>query len=123
MRLRKMTSVDRMFVLASMTRPPHTETGAELAHIHRTQGFSKIAVHFVIEHDGTVYTGRALDEPGCLAPGSDHCSLQVCLIGGVTDALVPADTFTKQQKTALRRLAKAHRLPVVFDRRCPLQEL
>lgn len=123
MRLKKMHSVDRLYVLASMTRPAHKVTGAELARIHRTQGFSKIAVHFVIERDGTVCTGRAADEPGCLAPGSNHCALQVCLIGGVDDALVSSDTFSKQQKTALRRLVKAKQLPVLFDRHCPLQEI
>ncbi len=122
MRLKKMASVEQLYVMASMTRPTHAVTGKELERIHRTQGYSKIAVHFVIERDGTVYTGRASDEPGCLAPGSNHRSLQVCLIGGVDDGLVPTDTFSKQQKSALRKLVKQHRLPVVFDRACPIQE-
>lgn len=118
MRLKKLASVELLFVLASMTRPAHPVNTTELARIHRTQGFSKIAVHFVIERDGTVHPGRAKDEPGCMAPGSNHRALQVCLIGGVDEALVPADTFTKQQRSALRRLVKDLQLPVVFDRTC-----
>ncbi|MGO1069511.1 hypothetical protein [Lysobacter sp. CA199] len=118
MRLKKMASAELLYVLASMTRPTHEVNAAELARIHRTQGFSKIAVHYVIERDGSVHTGRASDEPGCLAPGSNHRALQVCLIGGLSEALVPADTFTPQQRSALRALEKSLQLPVVFDRAC-----
>ncbi|WP_369933902.1 N-acetylmuramoyl-L-alanine amidase [Xanthomonas tesorieronis] len=117
-----MTSPDQLFVTASMTRPDHKVTGAELARIHRSQGFSKIAVHFVVERDGTVHHGRTLDEPGCLAAGANHRSLQVCLVGGVDESLTPTDNFSEQQRSALRRLVRKHGLPVAFDRVCPLQE-
>ena len=123
MRLKKMTTVDQLFVTASMTRPEHKVTGPELERIHRSQGFSKIAVHFAIERDGTVYSGRALDEPGCLAASANHRSIQVCLIGGVDESLAPTDNFTQQQKRALRRLKSAQGLPVVFAQVCPLKEI
>lgn len=122
MRLRKMESVDQLFVLASMTRPTHKVTGKELERIHRSQGFSKIAVHFVIERDGTLFKGRPDDEPGCLAPGANHRSLQVCVVGGIDDALAPTDNFTKQQKASLRKLIANCHLPVVYDRTYPREK-
>ncbi|MBB4722626.1 MULTISPECIES: N-acetylmuramoyl-L-alanine amidase [Xanthomonas] len=123
MRLKKMANPDQLFVTASMTRPDHSVTGAELARIHRSQGFSKIAVHYVIERDGTVFDGRGLDEPGCLAARANDRSIQACLVGGVDDALTPTNNFSKQQRMALRRVVRKHGLPVVFDRVCPLQEI
>lgn len=119
MRLKKLASVDTLYVLASMTRPSHPVNTAELARIHRTQGFSKIAVHYVIERDGSTHAGRPADEPGCMAPGMNHRALQVCLIGGIDEALVPSDTFSPQQRAALRQVMDNHRdLAVVFDRTC-----
>ncbi len=118
-----MTTVDQLYVVASMTRPLHMVTGAELERIHRSQGFSKIAVHFVIERDGTVFTGRPLPEPGCLAANANHRSIQVCLIGGVDAALVPTNDFSPQQLETLRSLVRQHGLPVVFEAGCPLQDI
>lgn len=123
MRLKKMTEATRLFVLASMTRPDHTVDARELARIHRTQGYSKIAVHYVIERDGTVQPGRELDEPGCLAARFNTSAIQVCLIGGVDSDLSPEINFTPQQRESLTALVDKHGLPVVFSACCPLQEL
>lgn len=113
MRLKPLESVEALYVLASMTRPDQIKTGEELARFHRSQGYSKIAVHFVVERDGTVYEGRPVTQPGALAGKLNQSSLQVCLLGGVNDALEPADNFTPEQHAAVRRLADERGLPVV----------
>lgn len=114
MKLKPLTSAEQLFVLASMTRPAQVRTGHELGLIHRNQGYSRIAVHFVIERDGAVFEGRPLNLPGALAGKRNTSAYQVCLLGGVNDAMEPEDNFTKAQHTALARLAKSLALPVEY---------
>lgn len=119
MRLRPLVSVDTLFVTASMTRPSQVETGADLERTHRNMGYSKIACHFVIERSGKIYEGRPLTEPGALAGKLDSHSYQVCLLGGVDDAMRPTANFTKSQLAALARLEKRFGLPVVYAQDFP----
>ena len=91
MKLKPLTSAEQLFVLASMTRPAQVRTGHELGLIHRNQGYSRIAVHFVIERDGAVFEGRPLNLPGALAGKRNTSAYQVCLLGGVNDAMEPED--------------------------------
>jgi len=114
MRLKPLHSVEMLYVCASMTRPDEISTGAQLAHHHRFLGYSKIAVHYVIERDGTVYPGRPLNQPGVLAGDDNARAWQVCLLGGVNESLRPANTFTKAQRVALRQLVADVGKPVVY---------
>jgi len=115
MRLKPLQSVEMLFVCASMTHPDTISTGEQLAHHHRLQGYSKIAVHYVIERDGTLYPGRPLNQPGVLAGGDNGRAWQVCLLGGINDALRPADTFTPEQYATLRQLIAEVDKPVVYS--------
>lgn len=112
MKLKPLTSADTLFVLASMTRPSQVATGRDLELIHRNQGYSRIAVHFVIERDGTVFDGRPLNLPGALAGKRNTSAYQVCLLGGVNDAMEPEANFTKAQYASLARLSKSLGLPI-----------
>jgi hypothetical protein len=123
MRLKKLAHPNFLFVVASMTRPEHLVDTSELARLHRTQGYSKIAVHFVIERDGSIHEGRPVDEPGCLAASLNSSAIQVCLIGGVDADLTPTCNFTPQQRASLEELAENFGLPAVFAPACPLKEL
>jgi len=114
MRLKPLESVELLFVCASMARPDEISTGAQLAYRHRFLGYSKIAVHYVIEEDGTVYPGRPLNQPGVLAGADNARAWQVCLLGGVDKSLRPADTFTPEQYAALRQLITDVDKPVVY---------
>jgi hypothetical protein len=118
-----MTSVDVLYVLASMTQPIQDMTGDDLIRQHRSQGYSRAAVHYVIERSGRVQLTRPIDEPGFLAGSADRHAIQVCLIGGVSEALAPDNNFTPEQREALRALIETHGLPVRFDRACPLKEI
>lgn len=114
MKLKPLTDVEQLFVVASMTRPEKAETGRDLELLHRNQGYSRIAVHYVIERSGNVYAGRPLTMPGVLAGKRNTSTIQVCLLGGVDDAMRPADNFTELQIKALGLLAEKHDLPIVF---------
>lgn len=114
MKLKPLTSADSLFVVASMTRPAQAATGRDLALIHRNQGYSRIAVHFVIERDGALFEGRPLNLPGALAGKRNTSAYQVCLLGGVNDAMEPEANFTAEQLTTLTELEQRLGLPVVF---------
>lgn len=119
MRLKPLHTVDALYITASMTRPTQVLTGAELARIHRNQGYSQIAVHYVIERDGTVFEGRSRTIPGVLAGKHDSHTYQVCLLGGVDDALNPAWNFTSEQKRALDHLRSELGLRPIYARDFP----
>lgn len=124
MRLKKLESVTCLYVTATMTDASRRLNADRLKHIHRTQGFSSIAVHFVIDRSGRIENGRDTNYPGCLAHQRNNCSLQVALIGGVDSAtLSPVNNFTVEQRRALRSLQKELAIPVVFDSQCPMKTL
>jgi N-acetylmuramoyl-L-alanine amidase len=78
--------------------------------MHKTRGFKRdsqavrslnpdlkhIGYHYVIEVDGTIRTGRGIEEVGAHVQGSNSKSIGICLIG--------TDKFTDAQWTALRTL-------------------
>lgn len=80
---------------------------------HRARGFKRsaefrkrlnpnltsIGYHFVVYTDGTIVTGRHLDEIGAHVQGSNANSLSICMIG--------TDAFSQAQWAALARLIKS----------------
>jgi N-acetylmuramoyl-L-alanine amidase len=78
--------------------------------MHKARGFKRdsqavrslnpdlkhIGYHYVIEVDGTIRTGRGIEEVGAHVQGSNSKSIGICLIG--------TDKFTDAQWTALRTL-------------------
>lgn len=125
MRLKKLTEVTHLFVTATMTPPSEELDAAALRRVHRHQGYSDIAVHYVIDRKGVPHAGRARDLPGCLAGTARNMScLQVALVGGVDgDTRAPADNFTEGQRASLLALADELGLPLVLDPSIPLKQL
>ncbi len=80
----------------------------QLDEMHRLRGFKRdsqavrnlnptlksIGYHFVIEIDGSIKTGRGLEEIGAHVQGSNAKSIGICMVG--------TDKFTKAQWIALR---------------------
>lgn len=58
-----------------------------------------IGYHYVIGRDGTVFTGRHVDEIGAHAKGYNQRSIGICLVG--------TDSFSTEQWTALGHLVTA----------------
>lgn len=92
----------KFLVVHCSASPPTLDAGAkDIDRWHRDRGFLKLGYHFVIRRDGTVETGRRLDERGAHAEDFNHCSLGICLVGGVDAKGKPQDNFTERQKDNL----------------------
>lgn len=97
-----------IFVTSSNT-PADLDIGAaELERIHRLEGYSKIACHFVVRRDGLLDRGRPETEPGALSDTFTR-SIQVILVGN------PVDGFTEEQMDELRALVRDLDLPLYYD--------
>ena len=75
------------------------------------RGWSDIGYHFVIKHDGTIETGRDLDQDGDIFEeigahtyGYNKNSIGVCLVGGKADNGEPENNFTKDQFESLEAI-------------------
>ena len=83
-------------------------TAAQLDEMHQARGFKRdnqalrnfnptlksIGYHFVVEIDGSVRTGRGLEEIGAHVQGSNAKSIGICMVG--------TDQFTTAQWQSLR---------------------
>ncbi len=71
---------------------------------HKQRGFDRIGYHYVIKTDGTVETGRKLDEVGAHVAGYNSTSVGICMIGGVDKAMRSVNNFKPAQFKTLRKL-------------------
>jgi N-acetylmuramoyl-L-alanine amidase len=99
-------SVKYIAVHCSATSPAADIGVNEIDRWHRNRGFLKVGYHYVIRRDGTLETGRGLDEVGAHVEGFNSESIGVCLVGGVDASKLqkPEDNFTPAQKETLRQL-------------------
>ena len=78
-------------------------TAADIDRWHKEKGYKKIGYHFVIDLDGTIETGRQLNEVGAHCKGHND-SIGICYIGGLSKDGKAKDTRTIEQKESLYRL-------------------
>lgn len=89
--------------------PPDQDIGfKEIDRMHRMRGFLSCGYHFIVRRDGTLEPGRDLSLRGAHVEGFNHCSVGICLIGGVdkTKAMKPEANFTEAQLMTLATLVK-----------------
>lgn len=86
----------------------------EIDIMHRQRGFVGIGYHYVIRLDGTVELGRDLKLRGAHIEDWNHCSVGVCLVGGVDANLKARPTFNQSQLSALKTLL--YQLKVLFPK-------
>ena len=100
-----MRKINLIVVHCSATREGKDYTVNDIDKWHRQRGFSKIGYQFVIYRDGSIHTGRSIEEIGAHVKGYNSNSIGICYIGGLTaDGKSAKDTRTPQQKKALREL-------------------
>ena len=70
------------------------------------RGWSDIGYHFLIDRDGMVVKGRALERTGAHTKGHNKGSIGICLFGGHggSENDLFSDHFTPEQEKALRSL-------------------
>jgi len=105
--IQKLQKVDYIVFHCSATPEGQNVTASIIDGWHKDRGFDKIGYHVVIQLDGTIEFGRALDEVGAHVKGHNHNSIAVVYAGGLDELLHPKDTRTPEQKEAMRRVAIA----------------
>jgi N-acetylmuramoyl-L-alanine amidase len=99
-----MADIKYITVHCSATQPKTYVDVKVIERMHRERGFLKVGYHFVIKRDGTVETGRSVEETGAHVEGHNKGNLGICLAGGVDAALKPEANYTDEQYVALAQL-------------------
>lgn len=90
----------------SAVRPWQRSSAEDIDNWHKDKGWKGIGYHFVVRRDGTIETGRRLDEIGAHVVGHNRHSIGICYEGGLDSAGEPADTRTPEQVKTLRELVE-----------------
>lgn len=101
-----MRTINKIIIHCSATPEGRDYTVKDIDHWHKAWGFNSIGYHYVVYRDGSVHTGRPLEQVGAHCYGHNAHSIGVCYIGGeVADGShTPKDTRTPAQRIALREL-------------------
>lgn len=110
-----MRQITGAIIHCTATRPdfmPGASTEDRVTEIRRWHvqgnGWADIGYHFLIDRDGTVYPGRAIERDGAHVRGHNRGTIGISLFGGhgssETDQF--ADNFTPEQEAALRKLLR-----------------
>lgn len=108
-----MRPLNEIIVHCSATRPdwmerfPTAKKVEEITRWHvRDRGWRAIGYHYLIDRNGTVATGRPVEEVGAHVQGHNTGTIGVCLIGGHGSAETDRfdQHFTAAQDKALRHL-------------------
>ncbi|MDR2946317.1 MAG: N-acetylmuramoyl-L-alanine amidase [Candidatus Adiutrix sp.] len=102
-------SATRANVDEKITLPGEDIGVAEIRRWHtdpkpKGRGWRDIGYHYVIRRDGSVETGRPLDEVGAHVAGYNSSSVGVCLVGGVSEDGKSENNFEPPQWEALKIL-------------------
>lgn len=101
---RKITGI---FLHCSATREGAPVSVDVIRSWHKSQGWSDIGYHYVIDLDGVVHVGRDVNKVGSHCAGHNASTIGVCYVGGCgADGKTPKDTRTAEQKAALVSLVK-----------------
>jgi N-acetyl-anhydromuramyl-L-alanine amidase AmpD len=96
-----------MIVIHCSDVPPGVRSSAkDIDGWHKDKGWKGIGYHFVVRRDGTVETGRRLEEIGAHCVGHNKYSIGICYEGGRDAAGRHVDTRTPAQVAALRELVE-----------------
>lgn len=100
----KRKSTDYIVVHCAATKPSMDIGRKEIDQWHRKRGWLKIGYHYVIRRDGTVETGREVDEVGAHVLNHNANTVGICLVGGLDEDMKPEANFTDAQYASLRTL-------------------
>lgn len=100
-----MRKINEIIIHCSATPEGKDYTVEDIDKWHKARGFKCIGYHYVIYRDGSIHTGRPVNEIGAHCTGHNSNSIGICYIGGCTkDGKKPKDTRTVEQKLALYKL-------------------
>lgn len=98
-----MRIIDEIIIHCSATEAGKDFKAADIDRWHKAKGWKGIGYHFVIDIDGSVETGRPVEEIGAHTANHNATTIGICYIGGLRYGKA-ADTRTDAQKKSLREL-------------------
>lgn len=112
-----MRKIDKIIIHCSATPEGKNFTVQQIRQWHtlpkpKGNGWRDIGYHFVIYRDGSVHTGRPIEQIGAHTFGYNANSIGICYIGGCAATknaqgqYPPKDTRTLQQREALIALVR-----------------
>ena len=101
-----MRTITMIVIHCSAVRPGQRSSAEDIDNWHKDKGWKGIGYHFVVRRDGTIETGRRLEEIGAHVVGHNRHSIGICYEGGLDSAGEPADTRTPEQVKTLRKLVE-----------------
>ena len=101
------TGTDYLVIHCSATRPSQDVDADWIDELHKDKGWAGIGYNWFIKRDGTIEEGRPRDDQGAHVAGYNHCSLGICMSGGVKeDGITAENNFTKAQWASLDSLVE-----------------
>lgn len=101
----KRQSTKHIIVHCSATRPSMDIGVREIRQWHKSErDFLDVGYHFIIRRDGSIETGRQVNQVGAHTKGFNSTSIGICLVGGVNEKMKPEDNFTPAQFSTLKGL-------------------
>ena len=103
-----MRKIDKIIIHCSATPEGKDFTVQQIREWHvKGNGWRDIGYHFVIYRDGSIHTGRPIEQVGAHTTGHNAHSIGICYIGGyAADGKTPKDTRTEAQRLALIKLVR-----------------
>lgn len=102
-----MRTISEIIIHCADTPEGRDNTVADITAWHKARGFRTIGYHYVIYRDGSIHTGRPVQEIGAHCVGHNKHSIGICYIGGKSaDGKKHEDTRTPEQKKALLSLLR-----------------
>ena len=103
-----MRDITKIIIHCAATKPSMDVGVKEIRQWHvKGNGWSDIGYHGVIRRDGTLESGRPMDQAGAHTSGHNKDSIGICLVGGVTeDGKTPEKNFTPAQWVTLERTVR-----------------
>lgn len=103
-----MRKIDKIIIHCADTPEGRNITVEQISKWHKQRGLSSIGYHFVIYLDGSIHSGRPVEEIGAHCKGHNRNSIGICYVGGRMKTSKKAkDTRTPEQKRALVKLVKS----------------
>lgn len=99
-----MRSITLIIIHCSAVRPWQRSNADDINDWHKEKGWKGIGYHYVVLRDGTIETGRPIEEPGAHCVNHNRYSIGICYEGGLDASGKKVDTRTPAQKTSLRKL-------------------
>ena len=98
-----MRTITLIIIHCSAVRPWQQSSVKDIDSWHRAKGWKSCGYHYVIRRDGTVESGRPIEEVGAHCVNHNRHSIGICYEGGLDKEGSPADTRTLEQKVVLRK--------------------